>query len=97
MRGSTVARGYGAVHRAHRDRWAAQLAAGEVIRCACGRNDCPYHDGRCPTLIADGDDWDLGHNADRTGYVGPECVSCNRSAGGRNSNRVDQMTFYDWP
>lgn len=95
MRGTTE-RGYGAGHQQERARWQKKLDAGAAIQCSCARSDCPNHDGQCSTVITSKTDWDLGHNDDRTGYNGPECISCNRSAGGRNGNRVKReqsLTF----
>jgi hypothetical protein len=71
--GSTTARGYGAKHQAERKRWAKELARLGVLPCA-----------RCGEPIHDGDEWDLGHTDDRTGYTGPEHSGrCNRADGGR--------------
>lgn len=92
---TTAARGYGTAHKQERQRW-ADLIAAEPVRCACDRTSCPHHGGRCPTLIAEGDAWDLGHTDDRTGYRGPECVLCNRGAGGRNGNVSRQVTVRGW-
>lgn len=62
------ARGYGAAHDAERRRYEALLEHGAVLTCAT-----------CPTEIRQGDTWDLGHNEDRSGYLGPQCVPCNRA------------------
>lgn len=70
-RGSRQARGYDKHHDRKRRQWAPLVAAGNV-RCA-----------RCTNPIDPTQPWDLGHTDDRTGWVGPECASCNRSAGGR--------------
>lgn len=69
---STTARGYGTTHQAERRRWQPIVDAGDAI---CWR---------CQQPIAPDADWDLGHNDERTGYIGPEHPTCNRSAGGRN-------------
>ncbi len=98
-RSTTVAQGYGAEHAAERKRWQDRLAEGAVAQCACTRADCPHHDSdRCPTLITASSTWDLGHTDDRTGWAGPECVPCNRSAGARNSraSQSDPMTMRAW-
>lgn len=65
---SRQARGYDAAHEAERRRYEVLLAGGAVLTCAT-----------CPTEIRDGDKWDLGHTPDRTGYLGPQCVPCNRA------------------
>lgn len=93
---STDERGYGAQHQAERDTWKSALASGLTVQCACTRPDCPHHQGQCPTMISDGDDWDLGHTEDRTGYHGPECRPCNRSDGGRKAHITSQMIIREW-
>lgn len=70
-RGSRQARGYGAEHDRLRAEWAPQVATGAV---ACAR---------CHQPIAPDTAWELDHTDDRTGYLGPSCALCNRSAGGR--------------
>lgn len=86
--GSTTARGYGATHTAERAKWAAVVEAGKA-ECA-----------RCHRPIMADDPWDLDHNDDRTGYIGPSHATCNRSAGGRNGAAVTNsrwtMTVRDW-
>lgn len=97
MDSTTDTRGYGTGHRKERERW-ADLIAVEPVRCACDRTGCPHHGGRCPTMLADGDAWDLGHTNDRTGYRGPECIPCNRGAGARNANALAtrRVTVRGW-
>lgn len=92
---STTERGYGAKHKRERTRWARILKAEGLLVCAtAGKSP------NCPQVIRDGDDWDLGHTEDRTGYIGPQCVPCNRGDGGRNGAKVTntkrQMTVRDW-
>lgn len=70
-RGTRQARGYDANHDALRATWQARIDSGQVVRCVT-----------CGAALA-GRGWDLGHTADRTGYIGPQCVTCNRSDGGR--------------
>lgn len=67
-RGTTTQRGYGSDHQ----RLRAQL---DPIVMA-GHTRCAHPD--CGQLINTADDWDLGHNADRTGYLGPMHATCNR-------------------
>ena len=55
-----ASRGYGSVHKATRERYAALVASGLAV-CA-----------RCGLSIEPGAPWDLGHTEDRTGYSGPE-------------------------
>ena len=87
---STSARGYGAAHQRKRREWQKRIDDGERILCARG----------CGTVITSEMKWDLGHTDDRTDWTGPECVPCNRSAGGRNgaavSNAQQAMTIRDW-
>ena len=85
---SSTDRGYGAAHRAERAKWAKVIATGDAT-CV-----------RCEHPIAPTDPWDLGHSDDRKSWSGPEHASCNRSAGGRNGNRIAreraQMVRRDW-
>jgi hypothetical protein len=68
-RGSSTARGYGSAHQRHRTTYTDQLAAGVQLRCrTCGD----------PITV-----FDLGHTEDRTAYLGPQCLPCNRGDGGR--------------
>lgn len=73
---TTTARGYGAKHRAERERWRPLVESGQAVCWRCSR------------LIPPGAPWDLGHDdADRTRYMGPEHQFCNRGAGGRKARR----------
>lgn len=85
---STTSRGYGANHQREKARWTALLQHDGPVRCACVRLDCSRHQGQCATVISHDDRWDLGHTDDRTGWTGPECIPCNRGAGGRNGAAV---------
>jgi hypothetical protein len=69
-------RGYGAAHRKLRAGVARVVEAGEAVCARCGRP------------IRAGEDWDLDHSTDRTGYLGPSHRSCNRQAGARNGAAV---------
>lgn len=86
---SSARRGYNASHKSLRRKWEQRLAQGEEVFCA-----------RCGKPIDPKGDWDLGHTEDRTAWTGPECVPCNRGAGGRNGadkvNAARRMTFRDW-
>lgn len=64
-------RGYGYEHKKLRKQLEPDVAA--------GRANC----WRCGQRINPGEQWDLGHNADRTGWAGPEHIGCNRATMGR--------------
>lgn len=87
-RRTTSQRGYGWAHQRVREQWAPKVAAGVVVCARCGKP------------ISPGQRWDLGHTEDRRAWHGPEHASCNRSAGGKNGNRVrrqvKKMTKRDW-
>lgn len=76
MARTTTQRGYGQAHQAERKRWAPIVQAGNAV-CA-----------RCQKPLAPDEPYDLGHSDDRTAYNGPEHVTCNRSAGGRNGAKA---------
>lgn len=65
--GSTTARGYGHRHRQLREQWKPKVESGRV--------DC----WRCGKPIRSDEQWDLGHSDDRTRYMGPEHIQCNRA------------------
>lgn len=69
-------RGYDRRHDLERRRWAPKVDAG-LVNCA-----------RCHQPLEPGRPWDLGHNDDRTGWSGPEHVTCNRRAGGAKGAAV---------
>ena len=72
---STTERGYGHAHQQERKRWAPRVATGRIICWRCGH----------PIQIAAA--WDLGHDDhDRTRYLGPEHLRCNRVAGAKKGN-----------
>ena len=70
-RGTRQARGYGATHQSIRTSIALALPTGTVRCVTCG-------------AVLD-ETFDLGHNDNRTGYVGPQCRPCNRGDGGRRA------------
>lgn len=74
--GKTHARGYGHQHQQERARWRPHVAAGRVSCARCGR------------WIPPGAPWDLGHDAARTMWTGPEHRRCNRSDGATRGNRM---------
>lgn len=73
-RGSREDRGYGVDHQAERARILTRILAGEDIRCVtCDAPlDANFH---------------LGHNADRTGWIGGQCPHCNDSEAGKASHQ----------
>jgi hypothetical protein len=85
---STTARGYGAQHQHERAKWVAVVEAGDAM-CA-----------RCHQPIKADQPFDLDHTDDRTGYIGPSHVACNRAAGGRSGAAVTNsrwtMTVREW-
>lgn len=85
--GNTKATGYGYAHQAERRRWQRQLNQGLAVRCPCF-GECLRHQGQCLVIITAAAAWDLMHTADRTGYLGPGCVPCNRAEGAHRSNGV---------
>ena len=80
-RASTSGRGYGAGHQAERAGWLPVVAAG-TVRCGAGAA-CRYATDGVAALIGPDEPWDLGHNAARTGYLGPMHTICNRSTARR--------------
>ena len=74
-RGTKAERGYGADHQALRKQYRDRIRAGEVIRCVS-----------CDEPV--GLDFHLGHNADRTGHIGPQCGFCNDSEAGKAAHRT---------
>ena len=71
-RGTTAQRGYGTDHQHTRNTLKPLVEAGATI--------CVHPDCRQP--IAPSEPWDLAHNHDRTGYLGPMHASCNRATAG---------------
>lgn len=81
-------RGYGLAHRRERERWATLIKQAPVT---CARSNEDY----CPkTPITPNTEWDLDHNADRTGYLGPAHSVCNRTAAGLASHKT--MITREW-
>lgn len=81
-------KGYDHRHKVERAKWQRRIDRGETFDCSCAHVDCTKHVGPCTVVIHADMTWDLGHTDDRTAWTGPECVPCNRSAGGKNGNRV---------
>ncbi len=64
---------YGYGHQVARAEWAKLLPRPCTV---CGR------------IVASADRWDLDHNDDGTGYLGPAHYRCNRRKGARKGNRA---------
>lgn len=73
-RGTTTQRGYGHQHQKLRHEWAIRIARG-------AQPTCP----RCHQPIRFGQPWQLDHNSQRTGWLGPSHTRCNEQAGQANS------------
>lgn len=91
---TTTSRGYGSQHQQQRAKWTPIVEAGGVM---CARRG-PKCIGK---PIQPDQEWDMGHDDhDRTKWTGPECVPCNRGAGGRNGAAVTNsrwsMTVREW-
>lgn len=80
QRGNSNQRGYGSAHQAERTQWVKRIAILGQIQCAT-----------CPTQIKPGQPFDLGHTNDRQRYIGPQCLPCNRSDGGRRGRAGQTM------
>lgn len=92
--GTTTARGYGAQHQAQRAKWVPIVKAGGVM---CARQG-PNCTGK---PLAPDQPFDMGHDDnDRSKWTGPECIPCNRGAGGHNgalvTNAKHAMTIREW-
>jgi hypothetical protein len=73
---STSIRGYGWKHQKLRNRWARDVARGEVECARCGEPIWPE------------EPWDLGHvDGDKTRYAGPEHRACNRATANHKAKR----------
>jgi len=74
---TTTERGYGNNHKKLRARNQQLVDAGKAY---CWR---------CTKLIEPGTRWDLGHDDnDRTKYMGPEHVACNRATSTHKSGNI---------
>lgn len=73
----TTARGYGTAHMKVRAEYKRQMAEGQVFYC-----------GRCRGWVNPDLPWDLDHSdQDRTQYLGPSHVRCNRATAGRRKTQ----------
>ena len=86
---TTTEKGYGAKHQAERRRWQRRLDKGELVQCS--RHDQPY----CPGNPVDPSHWELDHNDDRTGWLGPAHPPCNAYAG-RVQTATATMIIREW-
>jgi len=75
QRGTPTQRGYGPAHQALRAAWQTRIDNGETVRCVT----CGVHLRERA--------WHLGHDDDRTTWIGPQCVACNLQQAGRASHR----------
>lgn len=79
--GKTAARGYGYRHQQERRRLRPIVEAGNAY---CAQPHCLM-----PTRwIQPETPWDVGHNDDRTAYLGPCHRPCNQQAGASKGGRV---------
>jgi hypothetical protein len=78
---STTARGYGTAHQNEKRRLQPTVDAGSAY---CAEPICLMGDRWIQP--GPGTTWDLAHTEDRTGYLGPAHIRCNRSAGIRHRN-----------
>ena len=84
-RRTTKERGYGAKHRAEKERWRPTVDAGHAD---CAELIClEENDGRT-RRIEPGADWDLAHGEGQVGYRGPAHARCNRSEAAKRGNRA---------
>lgn len=79
---STTTRGYGRSHQQQRARWRPTVEAGDAY---CAEPICIHQDGR---WIEPGTPWDLAHDRDHGGYLGPAHRACNRSEGATYGNSL---------
>ena len=74
QRGTRQQRGYDADHERLRKQIQTRIDRGHPVPCVT-----------CGVLLV-GRDWDLGHDHDHGGHLGPQCVPCNRGDGGRRAH-----------
>ena len=93
--GTTAQRGYGGQHQRLRAQWKPTVDAGQAW---CHAVVCLKPSRR----ITPGTAWDLGHTDDRSAYIGPCHMACNRSEGavrgnhGRGRHWVPLRTSRQW-
>lgn len=88
-RRSTTEQGYGTRHQAERRRIQRLMDKGQLFPCS--RHDQPY----CPHTPVDPTNWELDHDDDRTGWLGPAHPPCNAYAG-RLTKSASGMTIREW-
>jgi len=75
---TTAERGYGGQHVKLRKKIQKQMDAGKVFHC-----------WRCGRVISPSGGFDLGHDDDdRSKYMGPEHISCNRATSRHKAGNV---------
>jgi hypothetical protein len=79
---STTARGYGTKHQNEKRRLSPIVEAYGAI---CSERICLMPSRLIPPGTQSWQ-WDLAHTEDRTSYLGPAHIRCNRSAGIRHRN-----------
>ena len=77
--GKTKQRGYGYRHKQLRRAWKREVDAGTGT-CA-----------RCGHPVERGEPWDLDHEDDRSGYLGPSHRACNRATAGQIVRRFSRV------
>lgn len=81
---STNQRGYGAEHQRLRKQWAKLLD--DIGQLPCTRAS----DRQCSGFVTRGQEWELDHTDDRTGYLGIAHKACNRRHGGWKSQQISK-------
>jgi hypothetical protein len=85
MPATTSERGYGARHQAERARWRPIVDRGDAW---CAEVVCLL----ASRWIRPGTPWDLAHDRNTGGYLGPAHRRCNRAEGARFRNRRGKHT-----
>lgn len=81
---STTARGYGAAHQRVRREWAKRIAAGGVVCARFQLGQCLLADRPEGPVILPGEEWEPDHvDGDKSQYLGPSHLGCNRATAGR--------------
>jgi hypothetical protein len=78
---STTARGYGYEHQKERRRLTPLVNSGQAV---CAQPVCIHRD----RTIQPGTPWALGHNDNRTAWIGPVHADCNQQDGASKGGRT---------